>query len=280
MTYQTSLAYGAPWTCSGTGSAFTSNSLSLFSPSTLLRFQNVGQITNYPAQCNLGIGGGMVSSCTDTMPSVTIDLGASTALTSVTIFNRADCCQSRFAQFQILLGNSPPPYAAWGLVSLGNASSWTNAPLSFNPACYVQNTTINIGNSAQFPCVAAGRYLTLQQTFSSNGGNDACGQTAMNLCALFAYGPSSSPVVFAPLVAASPPPLHNWALSGSTWSDSGTSPLPVTLFGGAAVLPGTGLSFQPTASQPSPYACIPSLVLGGTDVSVAVWVQYSSPSNG
>ena len=278
VTYQTNLAYGAPWTCSG---IYQSNPYN--SPALLLRFQSEYQIRSFSSQCawSLTASSGCYASAgcdgtfsrLDSMPYVTIDLGAPTLVTSVTIYNRADGSTSRFGQFQILLGNNPPSSPAWGLVSTGSSSTWSTSPLTNNPACYTQNATAFLAQSASYPCQATGRYLTLQQTF--DGVNNEVG--GMNLCALFAFGPSSSAVVV-PLVAISPPPLHNWALGGgSTWSDSGTSPLPITLFGGAAVLSGTGLSFQPTASQPSPYACIPNLVLGGTDVSFTVWVQFNAP---
>ena len=85
--------------------------------------------------------------------------------------------------------------------------------------------------------------------------------------------PAPPPALSAALTASSTPPLHNYALSGSTWTDSGSAPLAATLSGGAAALPGSGLYFPPTGS---PYACMPALLLGGSDVSFAVWAQIGT----
>ena len=59
--------------------------------------------------------------------------------------------------------------------------------------------------------------------------------------------------------------------------DSGNSPLgSVNLYGGATALPGTGLYFPGgTMGGTGGYACMPSLQLGGSDTSFAVWVRYT-----
>ena len=198
------LAYGAAWTCSGTWGGSPNAD-----PGVMLRFENAVQITNYTMQCSCAGGhcdgapaAVMHSGCFDTMPSVTIDMGAPTAVSSVAIYNRADCCQDRFAQFRILLGNSAPPNAAWGQVSTGNSSTWTNSPLSFNPICYIQNSTLNMGDVGAFPCVGTGRYLTLQQTSRRYDGD-----TCMNLCALFVYSPPL-PKHISPPPRLAPPSPH------------------------------------------------------------------------
>ena len=77
-----------------------------FSPAAALRFQYVGQITNFTSQCALSSTSYQVTSTAaglDTMPYFTVDLGSVYQISNVTIFNRADCCQNQFSQFQILV---------------------------------------------------------------------------------------------------------------------------------------------------------------------------------
>ena len=86
--------------------------------------------------------------------------------------------------------------------------------------------------------------------------------------------PSPPPPSLAPaLTSSSSVPLHRYALSGSSWIDTGSAPIPANLYGGAAPLQGTGLYFPPAGT---PYACMPALALGGTDVSLAAWVSFST----
>ena len=93
------IAYGAPWTSSGVlwGDYWVS-------PAAALRFNSTGQITNYATQCafNGNAFGIFHSSCSDSMPSFTIDLGAWYKISGVTLYTRSDCCQNRMSQFQIL----------------------------------------------------------------------------------------------------------------------------------------------------------------------------------
>lgn len=100
------LAYNAVWAAS---SVYNSNAFN--DPDAALRFQSVSQITTYATQCALSNTSFQVFStdfsANDTMPYVTIDLGAAYNISSLTIFNRADCCQDRFSQFQILV-RAPP----------------------------------------------------------------------------------------------------------------------------------------------------------------------------
>ena len=243
------LAYGAAWTSSGTYSSGALYPMISFTPAAMVRFQNTLQISNYEYQCDWFRPGQVTtSSHVDTMPSITFDLGASTSVSSVTIFNRADGSQNRFSQFQLLLGNTPPPNATWGVVSGGNYSTWTMGPLTCNPPCYIQSMAILISGAASFPCTGVGRYFTVQQMGSDN---------IMNLCALFVAGPTAPNANG--LQTASPAPLHSWAVSSSSFTDTGTAPLTALLYGSAVAVPGSGLYFPPTGS---PYVCLPALTFG------------------
>ena len=84
-----------------------------------------------------------------------------------------------------------------------------------------------------------------------------------------------------PLVQSAPAPLHDFAFARNVTTDTGsaaaTSPQSVAVFGSAFV-GATGLNFPAYASSTSsgivpsaPYACLPSLRLGGTDVTLTTW---------
>ena len=105
------------------------------------------------------------------------------------------------------VGNNPPPNPLWNAVSSGSPSTWTNSPLTFNQACYVQNTTVLINPSATYPCNAVGRYITVQQLYSALDNAPPNGGGCLNLCAFFAYGTqAASPPPFPPLPPVPPFP--------------------------------------------------------------------------
>ena len=99
---------------------------------------------------------------------------------------------------------------------------------------------------------------------------------ALNFCFAAPAAPPP-PSLGVPLVVSSLPPLHSWSLHGSgNWSDGGSSPLEMQLFGGVTAQPGTGLVFPGAAGA---YACMPALTLGGTDLTFAVWVRFDVLAN-
>ena len=81
---------------------------------------------------------------------------------------------------------------------------------------------------------------------------------------------------------APPPPKPSIALPALTYSYPTAAPngaaLPLVLFGGTTYTTGfpgqaPSLFFPPSGS---PYACLPSIVLGGADLTIAVNFSYSS----
>ena len=152
------------------------------------------------------------------MPSVTLDLGAAFAVTSVTLVQRSDSGLFTPGSFQILLGNTPPPGAAWGTASVGSIStSWTNTLLSFNPACYYQANGGIASPAGSFACVGVGRYITLQGFIT-----DSITQTPqLMLCAMFVFG---APIAGPGGGAVSYPPMPMMANTQSYAAAGGNYP--------------------------------------------------------
>jgi hypothetical protein len=109
---------------------------------------------------NGGCGANFYSSAggADLFPMVTVDLGSVKFVYQVQVWNAPTGLQkARLGQFRLMLGDIDPPRAA-----AQSTSTWTTGAASMNPVCYTQTAAVVIDTYADFPCMASGRYLTLQ----------------------------------------------------------------------------------------------------------------------
>src|SRR5579871_4119898 len=100
--------------------------------------------------------GSVTATNLDGNPWWLVDLGASTAITSVVIFNRTDCCGSRLSDYWVFISDTP---------FLAND---TPASLQNRAATFASHQNAAPNPSAIIPAVTQGRYVRIQLSSSNN----------------------------------------------------------------------------------------------------------------
>ena len=117
-----------------------------------------------------------ITADSDMWPWITIDLGRPSRVFSVTLWNRADCCQDQLPLYRIFAGN----------ISLPTPSTQLFGPVLGNPTCAAGSPPAawSSGASPTFTatCGAVARYVTIQRTD---------GKGLINLCQVQITGASS-----------------------------------------------------------------------------------------
>ena len=109
----------------------------------------------------------------------------------VGVWNRGDGVPGRLQNFTISLGGGAPPASGTQLTSA----------YTFNPACYQYTAGLGPTISGLYPCVGAGRYVTVQSaTLAANAINAGQNDYVTNLMALCNVAVYGSPVPLANLV--------------------------------------------------------------------------------
>ena len=124
-----------------------------------------------------GPGASLAATTSESQPWWQVDLGRNANISEIELFNRTDCCQDRLKQFYLLVSEQPfgPSATLNSLLTDPNVSSqYVDGPL---------------GNTAEIPLSATGRYVRLQlnntdllhfsemRVFAcptTTGGNDPC----------------------------------------------------------------------------------------------------------
>src|SRR5579871_1091666 len=96
--------------------------------------------------------GSVTATNPDTNPWWQVDLGASSAITSIVVFNRTDCCGSRLSDYWVFVSDSP------------FLASDTAATLQSRPFTFASHQTSAPSPSTTIPAVTQGRYVRVQLT--------------------------------------------------------------------------------------------------------------------
>jgi hypothetical protein len=94
--------------------------------------------------------GSVTATNLDPNPWWQVDLGASAAVSSITIFNRTDCCGSRLSDYWIFISDTP------------FLATDTPTTLQGRPATFASHQTTAPNPSVTIPAVAQGRYVRIQ----------------------------------------------------------------------------------------------------------------------
>ncbi len=94
--------------------------------------------------------GSVTATNLDSNPWWQVDLGASTAIGSIVIWNRTDCCASRLSDYWVFVSDAP------------FLATDTPASLQFRAGTFASHQTTAPNPSATIPAAAQGRYLRVQ----------------------------------------------------------------------------------------------------------------------
>jgi hypothetical protein len=99
--------------------------------------------------------GSVTATNLDPNPWWQVDLGASTAVSSVVVWNRTDCCSSRLNDYWVFISDTP------------FLATDTPTTLQNRAGTFASHQTVAPNPSAIIAAVAQGRYVRVQLTFAN-----------------------------------------------------------------------------------------------------------------